>query len=69
MRALIVHDDGQRRRLDNAIAAFKSRPAMEQSRMTFLLEALQREQAALSSGRQSRAGASLRRSPTDRQAA
>ncbi len=47
MRALIAKDDGQLRRLESSIAAFRSRSAAEQSRMAFLLAALEREKAEL----------------------
>jgi hypothetical protein len=51
MRVLIAHDDRQLRRLEESIAAFKSRAPVEQGRMTFLLAALEQEKAAvLSSG-------------------
>jgi len=49
MRLTVVQGDEQLIRLDNAIAAFKSRPATEQSRKEHLLAALERERAALKS--------------------
>jgi hypothetical protein len=61
MRALIASDDGQLRRLDDSIAAFKARPSAEQRRMGVLLEALERERAAVLSfsGRSARARSAL----------
>jgi len=47
MRNLIVHDDGQLRRLDSAIAAFQTRPAAERDRFAALLAALVEERAEL----------------------
>jgi hypothetical protein len=49
MRLTVAQGDEQLIRLENAIAAFKSRPATEQSRMGHLLAALERERAALKS--------------------
>jgi hypothetical protein len=49
MRLTVAQGDEQLVRLENAIAAFKSRPATEQSRMGHLLAALERERAALMS--------------------
>jgi hypothetical protein len=47
MRLTIARGDEQLLRLENAIAAFKARPALEQSRKGHLLAALERERAAL----------------------
>ena len=47
MRSLIVHDDGQLRRLDSAITAFHVRPAAERDRFAALLAALEEERAEL----------------------
>ena len=49
MRPTIARGDEQLLRLENAIAAFRTRPAMEQSRKGLLLAALERERAALMS--------------------
>jgi|HubBroStandDraft_1064217.scaffolds.fasta_scaffold31011_2 hypothetical protein len=49
MRLTVAQGDEQLIRLENAIAAFKSRPVREQSRMAHLLAALERERAALKS--------------------
>jgi len=47
MRELIVRDDGQVRRVDNAIAAIMSRSPCDQMRMQSLLHALQAERDEL----------------------
>ncbi|HEV2547467.1 MAG TPA: hypothetical protein VGU20_09020 [Stellaceae bacterium] len=47
MRSLIVHDDGQLRRLDSAIAAFHTRPTVERDRFAALLAALEEQRAEL----------------------
>jgi hypothetical protein len=49
MRPMARHGDEQLLRLESAIAAFKTRPAMEQSRKGHLLAALERERAAVMS--------------------
>ena len=49
MRLTVAHGDEQLIRIENAIAAFKSRPIPEQSRKGHLLTALERERAALKS--------------------
>ena len=43
MRVLIVHDDGQLRRIENAIAAIEARLPAERNRMDLLLAALKAE--------------------------
>jgi hypothetical protein len=47
MRVLIVHDDGDLRRIDRAIAEFEGRPAGERLRRSCLLQALHEERAEL----------------------
>ena len=47
MRELIVKDDGQMRRVDNAIAVFMSRSPCDQMRMQSLLHALYAEREEL----------------------
>jgi hypothetical protein len=47
MRLTVARGDEQLFRLERAIAAFKSRPAIEQSRKGYLLAALERERTAL----------------------
>jgi hypothetical protein len=60
---LIAHGDEQLLRLDSAIATFKSRPAMEQSRKGHLLAALERERAAVLSASARRNSYGRRRAP------
>jgi hypothetical protein len=47
VRLTVAGGDQQLVRLENAIAAFKARPATEQSRNGHLLAALERERSAL----------------------
>ena len=47
MRALIVRDDVQLRRLEDSLAAFKARSPAERNRMGLLIAALEREKAAV----------------------
>jgi len=47
MRALIVKDDGELRRIERAIAEFEARQPAERLRRTSLLEALRRQRAEL----------------------
>ena len=47
MRVLIVHDDGQLKRLESSIAAFHTRPAAERDRFAALLAALEEERAEI----------------------
>ena len=47
MRVLVVRDDGQLRRIDNAIAEIEARRPGERNRMTGLLAALEAEKQEL----------------------
>lgn len=47
MRALIVRDDGELRRIERVIAEFEGRPPAERLRKSCLLQALRRERAEL----------------------
>jgi hypothetical protein len=47
MHALVVHDDGQLRRIESAIAAIEARRPGERNRMTGLLAALEAEKQEL----------------------
>jgi hypothetical protein len=47
MRVLIVHDDGQLRRIESAIAAIEARLPPERNRATSLLAALEAEKQEL----------------------